>query len=62
MRYVFIGCLIFYASLLSPAFAGLTWETTYREIRVPSNEKEVLADFGFKNTGPDRVDISSMQT
>jgi len=62
MRYIFLGCLIFFVSLLSPAFAGLVWETTYREVRVPANEKEVLADFRFKNTGPERVDISSLQT
>jgi len=62
MRFVFVGCLIFFVSLLPPAFAGLTWETTYREIRVPANQKEVLADFGFKNAGPEQVDISSLQT
>lgn len=62
MRFVFVGCLISFVSLVSPAFAGLTWETTYREIRVPAGEKEVLADYGFKNTGPERVDITSIQT
>lgn len=62
MRFVFVGCVIFYVLLLPPAFAGLVWETTYREIRVPANQKEVLADYGFKNTGTDRVDISSMQS
>jgi hypothetical protein len=44
------------------AFAGLAWETTYREIRVPAGEKEVLADYGFKNTGTAPVDISSLET
>ena len=62
MRIVFVGWLFFSVSLLSPAIAGLTWVTTYREIRVPANQKEVLADFGFKNTGTERVDISSLQT
>lgn len=62
MRFVFIGCLIFFVSLWVPAFAGLTWETTYREVRVPANQKEVLADYRFKNTGPERVDVSSLQT
>ena len=62
MRIVFIGSWVFFVPLLSPAFAGLVWETTYREIRVPANQKEVLADYGFKNTGPERVDISSLQT
>ena len=52
----------FFVLLVPSAFGGLTWDTTYREIRVPANEKEVLADFGFKNTGPERVDISSLQT
>ena len=62
MRFAFVGCLIFFVSLSQTAFAGLVWETTYREIRVPANQKEVLADYGFKNTGPERVDISSIQT
>ena len=62
MRFVFVGCWIFFVSLLPPAFAGLVWETAYREIRVPANQKEVLADFGFKNAGLERVDISSLQT
>ena len=54
--------LIFFVLLVQPVFGGLTWETTYREVRVPANQKEVLADFGFRNTGADRVDISSLQT
>jgi len=58
----FSACLIFVASLMQSAIAGLVWETTYREIRVPANEKEVLADFGFKNTGTDPIDISSLET
>ena len=53
---------IFFGLLVQPAFAGLIWETSYREVRVTANEKEVLADFGFKNTGSERIDISSMQT
>ena len=55
MRFVFAGCSVFFVSLVPPAFAGLVWETTYREIRVPANEKEVLADYGFKNTGPEQI-------
>ena len=53
---------IFCVLLAQPAFGGLTWETTYREIRVPANEKEVLVDYGFKNAGGEKVDISSLQT
>ena len=54
---------VFFVLLVQSAFGGgLTWDTTYREIRVPANEKEVLADFGFRNAGPERVGISSLQT
>jgi Protein of unknown function (DUF1573) len=53
---------VLFALLVQPAFAGLVWETTYREVRVPAGQKEVLADYGFKNTGPEQVDISSLET
>lgn len=44
------------------AFGGLIWETTYREVRIPAGQKEVLSDFAFKNTGDSPVNISSLQT
>lgn len=47
---------------IQPVFAGLTWETTYREVRVPGNQREVLADFGFKNETGSPLGISSIQT
>ena len=55
-------CSIFLASLAPPVFAGLLWKTKYCEIRVPANQKEVVADFGFKNDGAAGVEISSLQT
>jgi hypothetical protein len=53
---------IFFVLLAQPVFAGLIWETAYREVRVPADQKEVLADYGFKNAGSERIDISSIQT
>ena len=55
-------CLIFLLFLVQSAFGGLTWETAYREIQVPASQKDLLVDFPFKNAGPDRVDISSIET
>lgn len=49
-------------SVAAAAFGGLTWETTYREVRIPATQKEVLADFPFKNPAAVPVDISSLQT
>lgn len=51
-----------FLSFLLPLFGGLTWETTYREMKVPSGQKEVLTDFVFKNSTSAQIDISSMQT
>ncbi|MEI6492212.1 MAG: DUF1573 domain-containing protein [Verrucomicrobiota bacterium] len=48
--------------ILQTARAGLTWETTYREIRVPANQKEVLAEFEFKNATSSPLVISSLET
>ena len=62
VRMRFAVLLVFGLSLGQPVFAGLTWDTTFREIQVPSNQGEVLADFGFKNKGTEPVDISSIQT
>ncbi|MFZ4778364.1 MAG: DUF1573 domain-containing protein, partial [Terrimicrobiaceae bacterium] len=60
------GCsflfLIFFVVLVRPVCAGLTWETTYREVRVPGNQREVLADFAFKNETGAPLVISSIQT
>ncbi|MCX6970804.1 MAG: DUF1573 domain-containing protein [Verrucomicrobia bacterium] len=58
----FSACLVLVGSLMHSAYAGLVWETTYREIRVPANEKELFADFGFKNTGTAPLDIASLET
>lgn len=55
---LFLGLLI----LLQTARAGLTWESTYCEVRVPANQKEVLADFAFKNTSSAPLVISSLDT
>lgn len=55
-------CPVFLMILLHSAFGGLAWETTYREVQIPANQKEVLADFGFKNESPSEIGISSLQT
>jgi hypothetical protein len=62
VRMRFAVLLVFGLSLGQPVFAGLTWDTTFREIQVPSNQGEVLLDFGFKNKGTEPVEISSIQT
>ncbi len=59
LRFFFIPLLF---TVVSAAFGGLTWETTYREVRIPATQKEVLADFSFRNTGDSPVGISSLQT
>ncbi len=60
MRPSLLLCL--FLAFLLPAFGGLTWDTTYREIKVPSGQKEVLTDFVFKNSTSAQIEISSMQT
>ena len=60
MRLAVSFCL--FVAFMHPVFGGLTWETTYREMKVPSGQKEVLTDFVFKNATSAQIDISSMQT
>lgn len=60
MRPSLLFCL--FLTFLLPAFGGLTWDTTYREIKVPSGQKEVLTDYVFKNSTSAGIEISSMQT
>ncbi len=62
MRGFQVPYLIFFVLLIQPVFAGLTWDTAYREVRVPGNQREVLADFGFKNETGSPLVISSIQT
>ena len=60
MRLLLSICL--FLSSLHPLFGGLTWDTTYREMKVPAGQKEVLTDFAFKNATSAQIVISSMQT
>lgn len=60
MRPSLLLCL--FLTFLLPAFGGLTWDTTYREIKVPSGQKEVLTDYVFKNSTSAEIEISSLQT
>lgn len=62
MRSVTLLAVFLLLAFLSPSFGGLAWETTIREIRIPANQKEVLADFGFKNSSSVPIGITSIQT
>ncbi|MEI6279961.1 MAG: DUF1573 domain-containing protein [Verrucomicrobiae bacterium] len=55
--------LIFFLLLsVGPAFAGIEWETTFREVRAGAAEKSVSVVFPFRNTGGETVGIAGIQT
>jgi len=54
--------IFFLFAFLRPAFAGLEWETTFREVRVEPTEKSVIVVFPFRNTGGEALRIAGIQT
>jgi hypothetical protein len=56
------GLLIVALGLPALAWAGLTWETREIKRTASPGEKEVAAEFSFKNTGAATVTIRDIQT
>jgi len=44
------------------AWAGLAWETTFRDVKAEPGEKSIAVTFPFRNPGPEAIAISSVQT
>jgi len=54
--------LVFFLSLVGPAFAGLEWETKFRDVRAEPADKSVSVVFPFRNTGAETLAIAGIQT
>lgn len=59
MRWILI---LFLAVVSSPAWAGLEWEATFREVSAGPGAKTVVVEYPFRNPGPEAIGISSIQT